>query len=442
MSSAREPEPDDAAAAQDARPRRPDWLTRDIKLLLGGRGLRSLSQGFLGVTVPVYLARAGYGATRAGIVFTAGAVGSIVLTASVGLLADRIGRKPILIALGALSAVAALAFAFTNSYSILLIAAAAGTIGRGGGAGSSGAFGPYYPAEQPLITEQVRDAHRTHVFGIVAVVGVLAGALGSLTAGVPALLLKWFGVPIVDGDRALFVWAAVLGLAMAAIIVPVRESKLPRRTPGQRLHPATKRVLWRFLITNGTNGLAVGMLGPVLVYWFHVRFGASAAQLGALYFLANVLAAPSNLLAGRVARRFGTVRAVVGLRFIAVALMAAMALMPTFVLAAVLFLIRTMVNTMANPMRQSFLMGIVDPADRSTAAGFSNLPLQILSSAGPTIAGQLMEAVWVSLPLEIAAALQAVNATLYHAFFHRMRLPEERGRGGRTADAEDDQPGE
>jgi hypothetical protein len=106
--------------------------------------------------------------------------------------------------------------------------------------------------------------------------------------------------------------------------------------------------------------------------------------------------------------------------------MATMALVPSFLVAAVLFLLRTQVNTMSVPMRQSFLMGMVDPADRSASAGFSNLPLQVLSSAGPTIAGQLMQSVWVSLPLEIAAALQAVNAGLYHAFFHNMRLPEER----------------
>jgi MFS family permease len=405
----------------------PEWLTRDIALLLCGRALRSLSLGYLTVLVPVYLARSGYTAARVGLVFTAGAVGSMLLTAGVGFLADRIGRKPILITLGVLSSCAALTFALTERFPILLIAAALGTIGRGGGAGSSGAFGPYYPAEQPLFAEQVSDRERTHVFGIVSVVGVLAGALGALMATVPTLLHRFIALPEATGDRALFVCASVLGLAMAAVILPVKETPPAPRQRGERrrLKPGTSHILWRFVITNAANGLAVGMLGPVLVYWFHVRFGATAAQLGTLYFLANLLAAPSNLVAGRVARRFGTVRAVVGLRAIALMLMAAMALVPTFLIAAVLFLLRTQVNTMSGPMRQSFLMGMIDPADRSTAAGFSNLPLQVLSSAGPTIAGQLMQSVWVSLPLEIAAGLQAVNTVLYHAFFHKMRLPEE-----------------
>lgn len=416
--------------------RRPPWLARDVVLLLSGRALRSLSQGFLGVLVPVYLAAFGYSATRVGVVFTAGAIGSVVLTASVGLFADRIGRKPLLVLLGALSAAAALAFAISDRFAVLLVAAAVGTIGRGGGAGSSGAYGPYYPAEQPLLAEKVEDAARTELFGAVAVVGVLAGAAGALMATIPGLVHRWLAVPEASADRALFALAAVLGLGMAVVVLPVHEPPPPPRRPGRglRLHPATRHVLWRFLITNSTNGLAVGMLGPVLVYWFHVRFGATAAQLGALYFLANILAAPSNLVAARVARRLGTVRAVVTLRATAVALMALMAIVPTYLMAAVLFLLRTQVNTMANPMRQSFLMGIVAPGDRSTAAGLSNLPLQVLSSAGPTIAGRLMQSVWVSLPLELAAGLQALNTVLYHAFFHRMRLPEERV----TAEAESD----
>lgn len=411
----------------DRRPRAPEWLTRDIALLLTGRAFRSLSQGYLTILVPVYLAGAGYSAARIGVVFTAGAVGSMLLTAGVGVFADRVGRKPILVTLGILSAIAALAFALTQRFPILLVAAAIGTIGRGGGAGSSGAFGPYYPAEQPLFAEKVENRLRTQVFGLVSVVGVLAGAMGALMATVPTLLHRFFALSEVDGDRALFACAAALGVAMALVILPVKESKPAPRNPGQRrrLQPATRHVLWRFIITNATNGLAVGMLGPVLVYWFHVRFGATAAQLGTLYFLANVLAAPSNLAAARVARRFGTVRAVVGLRTVALLLMAAMALVPTFIIAAALFLLRTQVNTMAGPMRQSFLMGMVDPADRSTAAGFANLPLQVLSSAGPTISGQLMQSIWVSLPLEIAASLQAVNTLLYHLFFRGMQLPEE-----------------
>jgi MFS family permease len=396
-----------------------------LKLLLVARALRSTALGYMGVIAPIYLARLGYSAVRVGLVFTAGAFGSMALTLAVSMLADRWGRRRLLVALGLLTSLAGLGFTFGRSLYVLLAAAAAGSVGRGGGAGSGGAFGPYFPAEQALIAEHAGDRDRTRVFGVVALVGTLSGALGSLVAMTPALMRRGLGLALMSGDRLLFGLTALIGLALAAVVLPVTERPRAPRRPGLGLHPRTSHVLWRFVVTNATNGLAIGMLGPLVVYWFHVRYGASATEIGALYFLANLCAAPSNLLSGRLARRFGAVRSVVATRVTAVALLATMALMPSFWLAAVCFLLRTGVNALSSPIRQSYLMGVVSEGDRSTAAGLSNLPLQIASTAGPTVAGQLMQTVWLELPFEIAAALQAVNAALYWKFFRNILPVEE-----------------
>jgi len=408
-------------------PRVPSWLGRDLRLLFAGRGLRSISQSYLAVIVPLYLAHLGYGPVRIGVFFTVGAVGSMTLTAAVGVLSDRFGRKPLLVLLGVLTALCGLVFVATQRFAILLVAAGIGTIGRGGGAGSGGAFGPYAPAEQALIAEHAGDRYRTHAFGMVAVVGVLSAALGSLLATTPTLLHRTMGVSDLTAERGLFLLTAVLGLAMSVVVLPVSEAKRAVRMPGaRRLHKRTRHVLIRFLVTNATNGLAVGMLGPILVYWFHVRYHATSGQLGTLFFLANIAAVPSNLAAARIARRLGAVKAIVTARLVSVVLLAGMAVMPSFLLAGVFFLLRTQANTLSAPIRQSFLMGVVDAADRSTAAGLSNLPLQAFSSVGPTVAGQLMQMAWVSLPLEIAAVLQGVNAVLYFLFFRNIVPPEER----------------
>lgn len=404
-----------------------ECLSEDnLRQLFMGRALRSLSLGYLNIIVPIYLVSLGYSAVRIGVVFTAGSLGSMALTAAVGLLADRFGRKPMLIALGLLTATSGALFAISQSFGVLLLAAAAGTIGRGGGAGSGGSFGPYFPAEQALIAEHAGDRRRTMAFGVVSLIGVLAGATGSLVATLPSLLHLGFGLSSETGERALFALTALLGVAMAIVILPVQERpRAPRASGAPRLGPATRRMLPRFLLTNATNGLAVGMLGPVVVYWFHVRYGATSAELGALYFLANIAAAPSNLMAPVLSKRLGAVNAVVAARSLAVLLLAAMAIMPSFWLAGAMLLLRTQVNTLSGPIRQSFLMGVVDEADRSTAAGISNLPLQALSSAGPTVAGQLMQSVWLELPILLAAGLQGVNAALYYAFFRNVVPPDE-----------------
>jgi len=61
-------------------------MNRKLELLLAGRALRSLTLGYLGVIAPLYLARLHYSVVQVSLVFTAGAVGGMVLTLAVGVL--------------------------------------------------------------------------------------------------------------------------------------------------------------------------------------------------------------------------------------------------------------------------------------------------------------------------------------------------------------------
>jgi len=400
-------------------------------LLLLLRGLRSLSQAYLNIIVPIYLARLAFGPVDIGIIFTASAVSSALMMAAVGLLSDRFGRKTLLVAMALLTSVGAFAFALSSTFLVLLVAAAVSTLGRGGGAGSGGAWGPYYPAEQALIAEQVGLRDRTSAFGAVSFVGVLAGGLGSLVALVPAALRSSFGLGTIQGDRVLFLLTAGLGIAMALVVLPVREAAPSRPALGAtqsrqgRLSPRTRGLILRFAITNTANGFAVGFLGPFLIYWFNVRYGADAAQIGTLFFLINLATAPSYLYSARIARRLGDVNAVVITRGISLVLLFVMAQAPTYLLAGALYLVRMIAATMAMPVRQSYLMGVVQAEERGSAAGLSGLPSQVTGAVSPTLAGYLMQSVSLNLPLELAALFQGVNTALYYVFFHGVRPLEE-----------------
>lgn len=436
--------PDELPGFEPSTSWRPRWLNRNLICLFAGRGLRSASQAYLVIVVPLYLAALGFDAMHIGVMFAIVGVASAVMAALTGIMSDRFGRKMMLIVISLMTAAGGAVFAFSTSFVVLTLAAALGTIGRGGGAGSAGAFGPYYPAEQPLIAEQVSDFDRTTVFGALSFVAVLGGAAGSLLAWTPRLMQQGFGWPIVEGYRALFILTAAIGLAMVAVVMPVRESYSPgadrtsaggasgdsyeKRQSGGLilgLSRASWRLVSRFMVTAATNGLAIGMLGPLLVYWFYRRFGVDAAQIGRLYFVLNLVAAAPYLLAGRMAARFGSVNAVVVCRGIASILLGVMVLMPSFWLAGLLYGARMIFNTLSIPVRQSFLMGVIPPAERSAAAGMASFPAQAGSSISPYVAGYLMQQVALELPLEIAALLQVLNATLYYFFFRAVRPPEE-----------------
>ena len=421
---------------------RPQWLNRNLICLFAGRGLRSATQAYLVIVVPLYLAALGYNAMHIGLMFAIVAIASAVMAALTGIMSDRFGRKTMLVVISLMTAAGGAVFAFATGFVVLTMAAAIGTIGRGGGAGSAGAFGPYYPAEQPLIAEQVSDLDRTTAFGALSFIAVLGGAAGSLLAWAPKLMRQVFGLPIVEGYQALFILTAVVGLAMVAVVMPVRESPSasahrsdPRRAPQLEtashgalvlgLSRTSWRLVSRFMVTAATNGLAIGMLGPLLVYWFYRRFGVDAAEIGRLYFVLNLVAAAPYLLAGRMAARFGSVNAVVVCRAVASVLLGVMVVMPSFWLAGLLYGARMIFNTLSIPVRQSFLMGVIPPAERSSAAGMASFPAQVGSSISPYVAGYLMQQVSLELPLELAALLQAINATLYYFFFRAVLPPEE-----------------
>jgi MFS family permease len=434
---------------------RPDWLNRNLACLFAGRALRSASQAYLVIVVPLYLAALGYNGVHLGVMFAVVGGASAVLSALTGFLSDRFGRKTLVILLALMTAAGGVTFAFTTNFLVLTAAAAVGTIGRGGGAGSAGAFGPYYPAEQALIAEQAEDYLRTTVFGALSFVAVLGGAAGSLVAWTPRLIHHTLGLPIIDGYRALFVLTGLIGLAMVAVVMPVREAHRPaarlraarRITPAPAAHDEGRmrtgglvlglshqswRLVARFMVTAASNGLAVGMLGPLLVYWFYRRYGVDAADIGKLYFVLNLVAAAPYLLAGRMAARFGSVKAVVLCRGVAAVLLGVLVLMPNFWLAGVLYGARMIFNTLSIPVRQSFLMGVIPPAERSSAAGMASFPAQVGASVSPYIAGYLMEQVALELPLILAALLQGLNAALYYLFFRAVRPPEELGSGDQT----------
>jgi MFS family permease len=432
-----------SSAAPALRWWRPDWLNHDLQYLLAGRALRSLAQGYLLIIVPLYLSLLGYDAEHLGILFGASALTSALLVAAIGVLSDRFGRKTLLIVISLMTAAGGVVFAVSSNFVVLVAGAALGTIGRGGGIGSGGAWGPYYPAEQALIAEQAADHQRTTVFGALSFVGVIASAVGSLLAHAPQLMQRMAGTTLVEGYRTLFALTVVLGIAMALVILPVRESHRypahaePRPRGPHPQPPASRRIFgvalshesWsligRFMITSSVQGLAVGMLGPFVVYWFYRRYGVNAGTLGTLFFFVNLIVALPYLLAGRLARRMGAVSAVVWTRAVAIVLLFVMAVMPTFGLAALVFAVRTIFNTLGLPVRQSYLMGVVRPNERASAAGLANFPINATGAVSPYFAGVMMEHVALSLPLEIAALLMGINTTLYYFFFRNIRPPEE-----------------
>lgn len=417
--------------ASDGRQVRPAWLTRDMRLVLIARASMSAARGLAGVLTPIYLTVIGFTAVQLGALFTLVALVSAGLSALVGLLADRLGRKPFLIALPVLTAAAGVAFALTRSPAVIVVAAAAGSFGRGAGAGA-GTVGPYQPAEQAYLADAVPHRARNDLFGRLAFMSSLGGLIGAgPLAALPDVLPGVAELGVLASYRVAFLVMAGLALAAGLLVVPIAEARqphqhLPWRPRRLRLSGQSWHTLWRLWLANSLNGLAVGFFGPFITYWFYVRFGAGPAQVGILYAIVNLAAMASNLGAAPFARRLGLVRAIVLSRSLQALLIIPMVLAPSFWLAGAMYLVRMMAQRLGLPLRQSYVMGVVPAEERGAVAALSNLLSQGTSAIGPTLAGYLFANVSLALPFEIGAALQGASTLLFYVFFRTTPPPEER----------------
>lgn len=402
----------------------------------------SAARALAGVVAPVYLALDGFDAERLGLLFAAVAVASAIMATAIGLLSDRVGRKPFLVAVPLLAALAGVAFADDRSTGVLFAAAALGSFGRGSGAGA-GAVGPYQPAESAFVVESVLPRYRNVVFGrisFVSSVGALVGGLLALLA--PSHRLTGQAATAAFGD----VFLATAGLAalagfLAVFIVESRPDRTaaapepgrPGRPEGRRLRSAlsgirlprrSRPLLYRLWVTNSLNGLAIGMFGPFVTYWFFRRFDASAGEIGALFAVVNVVTAAATLSAAGLARRWGLVNTVGAVRGAQAALLVPMVLMPSFEAAGAVYLLRMIVQRIGLPLRQSYVLAMADAEERAAVTALSNLPSQLTMAASPLFAGYLFDEVSLSLPFDIAAVLQGLNALTFWVFF-RHAPPEE-----------------
>ncbi len=393
---------------------------------MGARAAVSAQRALAGVVVPIYLARSGFSAFDLGVLFAVVAAASALMSLAIGWSADRVGRKPFLILLPALMTGAAAVFASTDAAFLLFVAAAAGSFGQGSGAGA-GSVGPYQPAEQALVAGLVPDRERNRLFGTLA----SASAFGALVGGLLAALPQGAGPVGPATYRPAFVAAAILAAVAALLAVPVHDAVHSQRrqrtgpTRGRRLSATSWRLVLKLWAVNASNGVAVGLFGPFVTYWFYRRFGVGTAEIGVLFAVINAATVITNYGAAPVARRLGTVRSVVLARAGQALLLIPLALAPSFAVAGGIYLLRMAMQRVGLALRQSFVMGAAPESERASVAALSNVPSQVLSAGAPTLSGYLFESVSLSLPFELAGVLQLVNAALFHHYFadHDRRAP-------------------
>jgi MFS family permease len=417
-----------------------DWLTRDGRLLLAAKMVRTFAYGFLSVILAIYLKLIGFDEVLIGLILTTTLLNSVVFTLVASFYADKIGRRKFLLLYAALMSVSGSIFAVSENYIALIIAAFIGTINITGA--ETGAFLTIEQAILPQTLKKLRK--RNTVFAIYNMAGTFAMAAGVLLSGLPTVLqqeLQHFGIVLnqIGSIKLLFVLYGVLGIVLIGIYLLLSQKieiqdnqekqndEPPQLTKVSSLTPESRNIVMRLSGLFAVDSFAGGfVIQSIVSFWFFTRFGADLATLSYIFSISGVLTAFSFMASAKIADKIGLIKTMVFTHIPANVLIIAVAFAPTLPIAVVLYLLRMALSQMDVPTRQSYIVAVVREDERTIAAGVTNISRNVTQAISPSLTGVLIQSISLSAPFVIGGALKVAYDVALFLNFRNVKPPEEK----------------
>jgi MFS family permease len=417
-----------------------DWLTRDGRLLLAAKMVRTFAYGFLSVILAIYLKLIGFDEFLIGLILTTTLLNSVAFTLVASFYADKIGRRKFLLSYAALMSVSGFIFAVSENYIALIIAAFIGTINITGA--ETGAF---LTIEQAILPQTLKKLKkRNAVFAIYNMAGTFTMAAGVLLSGLPAVLqqeLQHFGIVLnqIGSIKLLFVLYGVLGIVLIGIYLLLSQKieiqdnqekqndEPPQLTKMSSLTLESRNIVMRLSGLFAVDSFAGGfVIQSIVSFWFFTRFGADLTTLSYIFSISGVLTAFSFMAAAKIADKIGLINTMVFTHIPANVLIIAVAFAPTLPIAVALYLLRMALSQMDVPTRQSYIVAVVREDERTIAAGVTNISRNVTQAISPSLTGALIQSLSLSAPFVIGGALKVAYDVTLFLNFRNVKPPEEK----------------
>ncbi|MHB8603547.1 MAG: MFS transporter [Nitrosotalea sp.] len=403
------------------------WISKDGKLLLGARIVRTFSYGFLSVILAIYLKLIGFGDIAIGLVLTATLVNSVFFNLLSSAYADKIGRKNILILYAVLMIASSVIFFVTDNYVALVIAALVGTINVTGSE-----VGAFLSIEQALLPQTVKDVKkRNSIFAIYNTVGTFAMSAGVLVSGLPSILQN-YGFDKIGAIKSLFlIYAACAVVVLAIYLVLSKNIEVKDDIPKsglsvKHISPKSRGIIAKMSALFAVDSFGGGfVIQSIVSFWFYTKFGADLSSLSYIFAIAGVLTAISYMASTKIASKIGLVNTMVFTHIPSNVLLIFLAFAPTFSIAISLFFARMSLSQMDVPTRQSYIMGVVGENERISAAVFTNTSRNVSQAISPSLSGIIISTLSLSAPFVVGGVLKIIYDVGIFFSFRKIKPPEE-----------------
>jgi MFS family permease len=415
-----------AMVTDASKPTNPPGNRHDRTLLMCTRTARGFGAGALSIVIALDLAASGYSPFAIGILLGLALGGAAVWALAMPRIELRWRRRSLFVLSAAALAVGGALLWIDVANPVVLVAA----LLLGGIVAGGADVSPLGALEQAALAGTTADAARTQTYAVYNLLGYVGVALGALAAGP----LNAVSGPTIAGfpsgpHDATLLFYALLGLSL----VPAYRgltAEVDRHAAGERpspLSPPSRPIVYSLSALFAVDAFAGGLIvNSLVVYYFSTRFQPPIDTLGLVFFLSNLAAGLSLVLAAPLAQRFGLVNTMVFSHIPSNIFLILVVFAPSFLVASSLWVARATLSQMDVPTRQSYTQAVVPAEDRAAAAGYTTAARSCQAFGAP-VTGSFLAAggPWVAAPFALAGCVKIGYDLAVYSRFRRLRPPEE-----------------
>ena len=409
----------------------------DAWFIILARSCRMFAFGANSLIIALFFSTLSFSDLQIGLFMTLTLLGDVVLSLSLTLVADKVGRRRILLLGALLMVTAGMVFAMFENFWILLFAAVVGVVSASGGD-----IGPFRAVEESTLSHLTTPKTRSDVLSWYVTFSSLGSAAGTEFSGRAVDYLRdTRGWVIKDAYHAIFWLYIAMGVVnmilffsmseKCEIAAKSSETEASETLLNERLHKsleadesedddesgngaeaapsrklkqsekrswlaqissATRSVMYKLWLLLVVDSLADGMVSYALTFWYIDRkFELSKSSLGDITSVSYILASCSTIFAAPLAKRLGLVNTMVFTHVPSSAAVLFFPLPQSIALTTVLLYVRTGLNNMDQAPRTALIAAVVKPEERTAVMGITGMLRMLASTVGPSITGSLAD---------------------------------------------------
>lgn len=396
----------------DLRSYVPDRISAQAKVFLSASILNGLGNGMVNVVFQLYLATMGFESKALGMMSMMNALGTAIVTIPTGVLADRYGKKRIMI-VGFVLTISAISLVLTARTGEMFMAAFF----------LIGLSNATFVVITPLYSSFFEDSDMDRAFGIYGFLNIVSMSLGSLIGHLPPIMVNSYGFSFQSSYWTVIALGALLiTLQTPLYLLSLRGVDGPSGNDGFKITLKSKGVVAKFFIIYFISVLGTSTFFSLFPFYVNKKFGVKSDALGTLFFLSNFVSAGANAVSPRLSKRLGTLRSIVLTIALATPFYFLIPLSTSFTMVSAAYILRLGFRYVADPLATSLYMRLISKDEKSTANSMRMMAQQVGNIVAPPLGGQLMETN-LDLPAYIGASCYVVLAL---SFYILLRGEEEK----------------